>query len=353
MKRKLSKSQLFWTLQSAGWLLILTVYLLLYRRENLGNIEILIEEFYTQFTGFLVSLGLRYFYKAIKLLDKDFSKVAVYSILTSITAAILWMFSDIALSLTLRPWEYFAARMSLRAFASTTWSNSFVMLFWSGLYFGINYWFNFREQKELSEKANALAQSAQLQMLRYQLNPHFLFNSLNSIRAMIEEDKIRAKSMITELAEFLRYSLISKNFADVPLKEELDAMRHYLAIEKTRYEEKLDIKFEIDNDAEDFPVLSFLLHPLIENAIKYGMQTSEIPLKISISAKVENGRLKLQVCNSGKWIERKPGEISTGTGIGLKNVKQRLENAFGNEFKFEVKRSQELVCIEVEIRKRI
>ena len=152
------------------------------------------------------------------------------------------------------------------------------LISWSVLYFGIKFFLEWDLQKDKAEKAIALAQSAQLQMLRYQLNPHFLFNSLNSVRALIAENKDTAKHMITELSEFLRYSLLSRNYSDVPLQDELDALKHYLAIQKKRYEDKLEVSFHIEPEVKEFPILCFLLHPLVENAVKYGMQTSPLPL---------------------------------------------------------------------------
>ena len=192
-------------------------------------------------------------------------------------------------------------------------------------------------------------------MLRYQLNPHFLFNALNSIRALVDENRKHAKEMITELSEFLRYSLNSKNFSDVPLKQELEAIRHYFKIEKKRYEEKLLVRYEVDPLAEEYPVLSFLIHPLVENAVKYGMQTSPMPLRIVIKSDVRNDTLILEVCNSGYWIEQDSEQAGQrdGTGIGLKNIRQRLENAFPESHHFEVIKNDDQVCIHIEIKKTV
>jgi LytS/YehU family sensor histidine kinase len=227
-----------------------------------------------------------------------------------------------------------------KALSSIMWNFPFFFV-WSLLYFGIKYWIQLSLEKEKAEKANLLAQSAQLQMLRYQLNPHFLFNSLNSVWALIDEDKKASKEMISELSEFLRYSLVSKNYANVPLKQELDAIRLYFSIEKKRFEEKLDVTFDIEPEAEEYPVLSFLVHPLVENAVKYGMKTSPMPLKIVISGKVAKGNLHIEVKNTGKWVEPHIDNHSTGTGI--KNIQLRLENAFPGRNAFTIGPSGEWV----------
>jgi len=226
---------------------------------------------------------------------------------------------------------------------------------WSGSYFVIKFWKDWKLQEEMTEKANVLAQKAQLQMLRYQLNPHFLFNSLNSIRALIAEDKKNAKAMITELSEFLRYSLISKNYSEVPLMNEIEAVRHYFAVEKVRYEEKLDVAFDIDPLAEDYPIISFIIHPLAENAIKYGMRTSTMPLRIQINAEVHNSALSIEVCNTGKWVEPviENDNNRFGTGTGLANVRRRLENAYPNSHRFDIYKDEERVHIKLTINKKI
>jgi len=184
-------------------------------------------------------------------------------------------------------------------------------------------------------------------MLRYQLNPHFLFNSLNSARALIDEDPRAAREMITELSEFLRYSLVDKDIAFRPLRDELRALQHYLSIEKKRFEEKLLIRYEVDPATEERRILGFLIHPLIENAIKYGMKTSETPLKLLIRANLDQGYLMIRICNSGRWIEmdEHDGTTGNGTGTGLVNVQKRLENAYPNNHIFRIEKQENQVCI--------
>jgi LytS/YehU family sensor histidine kinase len=153
---------------------------------------------------------------------------------------------------------------------------------------------------------------------------------MNSIRALIDENEDKAREMITELSEFLRYSLVSKDYADVPLREELEAIQYYFAIQKRRYEDKLAVSYDIDPLAGEYPVLSFLVHPLVENAIKYGMRTGPMPLIVHLSARLQDHSLVIEVRNTGKWVPPPPpgGADGQGTGTGLDNVRRRLENAF-------------------------
>lgn len=216
---------------------------------------------------------------------------------------------------------------------------------WSAFYLGVKNWLAWQAERENALASSALANKAQLEMLRYQLNPHFLFNALNSIRASVDEDAKRAKQMITSLSEFLRYSLLNESDKKIPLGDELEAVRNYLAIEKIRFEEKLDVDFEIESVAENFKVPGFLLNPLVENAVKHGLRTSAKPLQIKISAKVSDNKLILEVLNSGKLENNSNG----GTKIGLKNVRERLEKLFGDQSKFELRQDGDFVKARIEI----
>ena len=217
---------------------------------------------------------------------------------------------------------------------------------WSALYLGVKNWLSWQKERENALEAVALANQAQLEMLRYQLNPHFLFNALNSIRASVDEDSTRAKLMITQLSEFLRYSLLQESAKKIPLRDELEAVRNYLAIEKIRFEDKLTVEFDVENEAEDSSVPCFLLNPLVENAIKHGLQTSPKPLKIKISAGLDENKLFVEITNTGTLQNN---SSQNGNGIGLKNVRERLEKLFGENGRFELKQENGSVTARIEI----
>ena len=220
---------------------------------------------------------------------------------------------------------------------------------WSALYLGVKNWWSWQKERENALQSSALADKAQLEMLRYQLNPHFLFNALNSIRASVDEDSTRAKQMITQLSEFLRYSLLHESAKKIPLRDELEAVRNYLAIEKIRFEDKLTVEFDVQTQAEDFRVPCFLLNPLIENAVKHGLQTSPRPLKIKISARLDDDKLLLEITNTGNLQN---GASRNGSGIGLKNVRERLKKLFGDDGKFNLFEENDLVKARIEIVKK-
>lgn len=155
--------------------------------------------------------------------------------------------------------------------------------------------------------------------------------------------------MITELSDFLRYTLVNKGIAFRTLKDELDTLQLYLSIEKKRFEEKLQIAIHVQEEVKNIPIISFLLHPLIENAIKYGMKTSALPLQIKISSYLDVKKLIIEIYNSGKWIEPGKATDQFGTGTGLENVKKRLHNSYDDNFTFEIITDENRVCIKITI----
>ena len=154
--------------------------------------------------------------------------------------------------------------------------------------------------------ATELAHQAQLHMLRYQLNPHFLFNALNMIRGMIIEDPQRSREMVTELADFLRYSLDGKG-GEGAIGDEILAIDSYLAIQRIRFEEQLDATVRVDDSAMKVAVPCFLIHPLVENAVKYGMKTSALPLRIRIEVTRDGDGVAIRVSNTGRLLSGASG----------------------------------------------
>ncbi|MCP4354865.1 MAG: hypothetical protein GY793_04385 [Proteobacteria bacterium] len=354
--QKLNSNKLFWILQIGGWSVYFILYTSLFYMHNEKGFHLDSFLLYTltYVIAFFSTLGLRYGYRYYhNNYDKLIWIPVLIFIATMITAGILH-FVDLYVS------HYFwgekgamllKKRLSFFWFVKTQYLHMILLAGWSSLYFALKYAMDWQKEKIRAKDAEAMAQKAQMEMLRYQLNPHFLFNSLNSIRALVDENQGHAKEMITELAEFLRYSLLHKDTTFVTLLNELEAVKHYFSIEKKRFEEKLEIEYRIGDDVRNCQILSFLLHPLIENAVKYGMKTSDMPLKIRISAQKTGVGLMLEICNSGKWINPNGDEKhSGGTGTGLKNVEKRLKNAYHDGYRFEVLKGEKNICIRIEIK---
>jgi two-component system LytT family sensor kinase len=203
--------------------------------------------------------------------------------------------------------------------------STYLVACWIGLYFGVRYYESMQLQREAALRAAALAQEAQLKMLRYQLNPHFLFNTLNAISTLILDNRNSvANSAVTGLSEFLRYTLDQDPMKKVTVAQEMEALDLYLKIETMRFGSRLRIEFSFDHEALDVLMPSLLLQPLIENAVKYAVTPREGGGRIRIGGHLTGGMLQLEVSDDG------PGMVDTsrltnGRGVGIRNTRERLQ----------------------------
>jgi signal transduction histidine kinase len=212
---------------------------------------------------------------------------------------------------------------------------------WTALYYGINYFLLLENEIRLRERLESQASSAQLAMLRYQLNPHFLFNTLNSISTLVLlRQTERANAMLARLSSFLRYTLANEPTAKVTLAQEVETLKLYLEIEKMRFEERLRPHFRIEPDTIGARLPSLLLQPLIENAIKYAVTPAENGADIWLTATREGQAVRIEVADNGDGCG---GEIaaSQSTGVGLANIRDRLSQAYGASHRFETRQNEQ------------
>lgn len=210
----------------------------------------------------------------------------------------------------------------VRTISFWTW----FFLAWSGLYLALSYSFDVREEQQRSAEITERAHIAQLRALHSQINPHFLFNSLNSVSALILDRKVdEAEEMVTKLARFLRMGLAADPTKTISLAAEIEMQRAYLEIEQLRYND-LRVDISVPDGLGDAKVPALILQPIVENAVKYGVAGSPPPSTISIEASSKGSRLALRVSDSGKGIGAK---AKKGAGIGLANVRQRLQLIYG------------------------
>ncbi len=346
----------FWLVNITAWSIFFLVdTFIMSFVDNMKGFSNFVENTLLIFIGFTITCGFRYIYKKYDYRNKPLSKVLGYIVSVSILGGLLWYASMVIALLLFRSQDIKTIQVVL-TFRFTTYKLTGVlplMTTWSLFYFGIKFWFAWSLEKERAEKADLLAQSAQLQMLRYQINPHFLFNSFSSLRALIRTDKEKAEEMITKLSEFYRYSLTTRDSKEVPLIEEIDAINYYFEIEKIRFGNKIEFEIDVDPLAEEYPIPGFLIHPVIENAIKYGMKTSNQPLRVTLKADVEKGRLKICISNTGKWFSQEKDPKEHGTGTGLANIRSRLEYSYPGNHKFEIVEDEGQVKVIIEIKKEL
>ena len=212
---------------------------------------------------------------------------------------------------------------AIRTILFWTW----FFLAWAGLYLALMYGFDVHEEQRRSAELRERAHVAQLRALHSQINPHFLFNSLNSVSALIlDKNTDKAEEMVVKLARFLRMGLAADPTRKIPLELEIELQRSYLEIEQLRYPD-LEVDVSLVQAIKDALVPSLILQPIVENAVKYGVAEAPPPAMISIQARADGKRLTLEVMDSGKGNGKQPG----GAGIGLSNVRQRLALIYGED----------------------
>jgi two-component system, LytTR family, sensor kinase len=335
----------FWPLQLAGWALygaaLIITFLPMVAAEG-GVLRLVEVKSVRAALGLLLSSLLRLGYRRLAP-GTPLARQAAWALAGSALLGVAWVgLSDAYASLRNASfdWDTAHARMPRAAVDYTV-----TLLGWSALYFGIRHARAAQAARELTLRADALAPQARLASLRHQLQPHFLFNALTSIRALVEEDPARARRVVTEVADFLRFSLVEGDKPSVRLGEELAMVRSYLVIEAVRFEEKLQVHFDVQEGSERCLVPAFLLQPLVDNAVKHGMASGTLPVQVSVRAAVQEGTLRVEVANTGRWA---PAGCA-GTGTGLRNVRARLEELYGERARLRHGEAEGRVRVEVEL----
>jgi len=346
-----SKNRAFWNLQLAGWgaaFLLRAVSAL----ANQQSFDILALILVTTITGFSISLILSVIYRRL---------IHQQPLVTwGVTALVL--FVAVLLHASIDAWVqgvyYGATRETsfVQRLIGLLYLPLTLLGGWSALYYAINFFLTVERQADRLERLEAQATAAQLAMLRYQLNPHFLFNTLNSISTLVLLKQTEpANAMLTRLSGFLRHTLIAEPGSQVSLAQEIETLQLYLDIERMRFEERLRTHFEIDEAAMEAQLPSMLLQPLVENAIKYAVSPQEEGARISLTARVIGDRLRLTVEDTGPGIDEPllferidaasraemraghaPGQ-PVSTGVGLANIRNRLAQAYGDNHLFETR----------------
>jgi len=332
---------LFWVLQVVGWLASVAVIYIASRVTDAAIGWFVI--FRTLFGFLATSFFLR---PLIKLLRRKFALHLLA--LLAVVALLAIVLGGLDAFFTQKFGEVMHLNMLAPAVAMYLkigfMMRSFIYGIWSLLYLGINFWLDSRDELLHSANLHAEKQKSELALLRAQVNPHFLFNALNSILAVQEEPE-KVNTITLALAEYLRYSLQTGD-AKHPLGEELDALESYLRVEKIRFGDNLEYTIEADDAARRKQVPGSLVQPLLENAIKFGQLTSPRPLRIAVKAHYSEGALILTVDNTGGWVS---GEKSSSTGIGLVSLRRRLELLWGSGASFVVETPPGRVVIKVQL----
>ena len=335
---------LFWLLQVTGWVGIsLLTYLSLSVPYDQYEWSYLAHNVSQSALGFLLSIPLRYLYRAVWHWGIYLRLVVVLG------AAIVFALAWAALRLTL--FMVMTGEEGLWSdFGGWLFPSLFVFFTWAALYHGIKYYQFLQREHEVAVRAESAqrqealrrikaeteAKEAQMHLLRYQLNPHFLFNTLNSVSALVTSGRADdANRMLLNLSTFLRFSLEQERVSMTTLREEITALELYLDIEKVRFSDRLELILRIAPEAYRCNVPSLLLQPLVENAVKYAISKSETGGVIQIAASTNGSALNISVedsgADSGAMEDRESSSsAAAGIGLGLQNIRERLETVFGS-----------------------
>ena len=325
----------FWPLHTGGWVFSLLFPLVIWLTKTIVDPSLLWLSFTRPFSGFLLTLALRPY--CSKVFQRGTSPQLLLPILLLASIVIGWLelqgatwlcrlagLPDVPRQIWVGVWVY----------------RSITLLVWFLFYFGIK---SFVRHSMIEREF----QRSEVKLLRSQVNPHFLFNALTTIMA-VRKDEEKVALVTQSLADYLRFSLSQEEEDQVshPLGQELDALEDYLHVEKIRFQENLESSIDATAEARAARVPSALIQPLLENAIKYGQQTSPLPLRIAIAAHVAEGKLHLTVENSGHWVEPRATRYS---GIGIDNLRKRLHLLYGDQARLYFDCSSSAVKVHVSI----
>ena len=356
-----NKNRAFWRLQAAGW----GGAMLLRAMSSLANaqpLSFLVIILIATITGFSISLLLSVAFRQL-IARRPLVTWGVTTVIVPIAVGIYAFIESWVIGL-------------YRPESDTTFTQLFLGVFyldltllgaWSALYYAINFFLQVEEQNDQLLRLEAQATSAQLAMLRYQLNPHFLFNTLNSISTLVLLKQTEpANAMLSRLSAFLRYTLVNEPAGQVTVAQEVETLKLYLGIELMRFEERLRTRFVIEDAARHALLPSLLLQPLVENAIKYAVSPQESGAEITITAQLVGQNLRVTVSDTGPGLQNPAydnrltgvsfdGGDPVSTGVGLANIRDRLAQAYGDDHRFEIQDSPEggfSVVIEIPFERR-
>jgi sensor histidine kinase YesM len=337
-----NKNQAFWRLQAAGW----GGALVLRAMSSIANgqpASFLVLVLIATVTGFSLSLILS----------------VIYRILITQRALITWGVTALVLPVAVTLYAFIDAWViglyrpdSAASFAQLLigvfYLDMTLLAAWSALYYAINFYLQIEEQNDQLIRLENQATQAQLAMLRYQLNPHFLFNTLNSISTLVLLKQTEpANAMLSRLSAFLRYTLVNEPAGRVTVAQEVETLKLYLDIERMRFEERLRTTFNIDEASRAGLLPSLLLQPLVENAIKYAVGPQESGAEITITTQLVGSMLRITVSDTGPGLQNSAadnrlsgvtfdGGEPVSTGVGLANIRDRLAQAYGDQHRFEI-----------------
>jgi hypothetical protein len=325
----MNKQRLYWTMQIGGWLLYATVQMvssIIVSGEVSANRLVFL--FVESMLPLVVTHVARLVLKPGAWLNIGVPRLIMRVVLTALVLGFVFYFLRLPVGYLLGMYD---SELAFDPGFIVGLSSVYAIIFflWYVLYFTFHY-FN---QYNKSLKYEASMVQIELNNLKSQLNPHFIFNALNSIRALVDENPLKAKQAINQLSNILRNSLASDKKGLTKFEDELKIVKDYLGLEHIRFEERLKTDFDIDPESRRFYVPPLMIQTLVENGIKHGISRLTAGGLIQMKTKVEDDRLKIMIRNSGRLLN---GEKKHSTGLGIRNTVQRLKLIYGDDASFRI-----------------
>jgi sensor histidine kinase YesM len=337
----MKKSNIYWYCQIIGWSFYIIVNSVFFGLSYQSSFK----EYFIYFLLLPIGIAISHFYRLIiirqNILDLRISLQLVCIVLFSILKAVVFFLILLSLFVlfgVIDTWPGYV-------FISESISDfTVVFCLWNIIYFGFQYFQNYKRSEINSLRYLAASRESELNSLKAQLNPHFIFNCMNSIRALIDENPANAKTAVTQLSNILRNTLLMDKSKEIFLKDEIALVKDYLNLEKIRYEERLSYTFEISDAVTSALIPPFIIQSQVENAIKHGISKLPGTGTILIEAFKEQSDLKIRVSNTGKINSQTPL-----TGVGFKNSIHRLDLLYGAAGKITIDERNDLVVVEITI----
>ncbi|MBV1909509.1 MAG: histidine kinase [Kangiellaceae bacterium] len=335
------QGQQFWTLQFAGWLGYSAVVFLAIIRPQLEQVDFnlsgqIINLAIETGIGFTLSYLQWLFIRGI--VQLPLKRTIFLSFLSATIFGILFNIIKLSSFKVLVHGQRWNEAWDMLEFGGWLMFSLTTMFVWTAIFFVMLYNTKLQKEHEMLLRAQTATKDAQLQMLRYQLNPHFMFNTMNAISTLIYKGaNERANEMLDKLCEFFRYTLDRSERTIATLQKELELLDLYISIEKARFGDRLTIDIDIVDEVIDCKVPYMLLQPIVENAVKYAVEPRKEGGNIIIRAKKEQQRLVLEIIDDGRKLG---GKVRDGFGIGMTNTKARLEAMFNGDYDITINESE-------------
>lgn len=333
----------FWIAQSIGWSLLASSNLILQIFAGIHKELLILNAIIPILVGFLLTSIYRYFIRKLDWHKWNFNKTLTFLFVSTLILTIVFMVTVYIIVLIIKGLE----SLTIVSFLGSMFSFILILLTWNLIYFSIHYFNNWNQAEIVKWQLATEIKDAQLGSLKSQINPHFVFNTINNIRSLILEDEEKAREMLLNFSDLFRYSLKNSNQTRVSLEDELEIVNQYFELLSIQYEDKLKYKIQVEEGVESLKVPPMVLQLLVENSIKHGISQNVEGGYVLIDINKKEEFLNIKVQNSG--VMDKSSNLEDKLGVGLGNIRRRLELIYNGRASLSLKEIENNVIVFIKI----